>query len=191
VVSSSMLASVAAAHGARYAETLTGFKWIVRGGPGLVFGYEEALGYCVDPGAVRDKDGIAAAVVAADLAATLKAGGRGLLDRLDELAVAHGVHLTEGLSLRMDPAARDAAVQRLRATPPEGWAAERPAADVLVLRRPGDRLVVRPSGTEPKLKAYLQVVEPVAGDLAAARARAAERLAGLRAEARALVAGGP
>ena len=60
VVSSSMLRSIAAAHGARYAETLTGFKWIVRGGPGLVYGYEEALGYCVDPDAVRDKDGIAA-----------------------------------------------------------------------------------------------------------------------------------
>ncbi len=71
VVSSSMLARVAAAYGARYAETLTGFKWIVRGGPGLVYGYEEALGYCVDPDAVRDKDGIAAAVLACDLAAGL------------------------------------------------------------------------------------------------------------------------
>ena len=70
VVSSSMLRSVASAYGARYAETLTGFKWIVRGGPGLVYGYEEALGYCVDPDAVRDKDGIAAAVLACDLAAT-------------------------------------------------------------------------------------------------------------------------
>jgi phosphomannomutase len=107
VVSSSMLRSVAAAYGVRYAETLTGFKWIVRGGPGLVYGYEEALGYCVDPDTVRDKDGIAAAVLACDLAATLKAAGRGLADRLDELAVAHGVHLTEGVSLRMEPAARD------------------------------------------------------------------------------------
>ena len=71
-----MLRSIAAAHGARYAETLTGFKWIVRGGPGLVFGYEEAIGYCVDPDAVRDKDGIAAAVLACDLAAGLKAAGR-------------------------------------------------------------------------------------------------------------------
>ncbi len=161
VVSSSMLRAVAAAHGARYAETLTGFKWIVRGGPGLVYGYEEALGYCVDPDAVRDKDGIAAAVLACDLAAGLKAAGRGLQDRLDELAVAHGVHLTEGVSLRMEPAERDAAAAGVRATPPDGWETEFPAPDVLVLRRAGERLVVRPSGTEPKLKAYLEVVEPV------------------------------
>lgn len=189
VVSSEMLRAVADAHGARCVETLTGFKWIVRGGPGLVYGYEEALGYCVDPDAVRDKDGIAAAVLACDLAAGLKAAGRTLADRLDELAVAHGVHRTEGLSLRMLPAARDAAVERLRAAPPPGWDVERPAPDVLVLRRPGDRLVVRPSGTEPKLKAYLQVVEQVTADLAAARAAAESRLDALRAEVRALLAG--
>jgi len=189
VVSSSMLRSVAAAYGARYAETLTGFKWIVRGGPGLVYGYEEALGYCVDPDTVRDKDGIAAAVLACDLAATLKAAGQGLPDRLDELAVAHGVHLTEGVSLRMEPAARDAAASRLRAAPPEGWTSELPAPDVLVLRRSGERLVIRPSGTEPKLKAYLEVVEPVADAeaLTAARSAARSRLDVLRAEVTALL----
>jgi phosphomannomutase len=189
VVSSSMLRSVAAGYGARYAETLTGFKWIVRGGPGLVYGYEEALGYCVDPDAVRDKDGIAAAVLACDLLATLKAAGRSLTDRLDELAVAHGVHLTEGVSLRMEPAARDAAAARLRAAPPEGWTSELPAPDVLVLRRAGERLVIRPSGTEPKLKAYLEVVEPVpdAPSLPAARAAARERLDALRTEVTALL----
>jgi phosphomannomutase len=186
VVSSSMLAAIAAAHGARFAETLTGFKWIVRAGPGFVYGYEEALGHCVDPDAVRDKDGIATAVLACDLAAGLKAAGSGLLDRLDELASAHGVHDTAGVSLRMEPAARDAVVERLRAHPPAGWAADRPAPDVLVLRRARDRVVVRPSGTEPKLKAYLQVVEPVPHDrrdgLAAARATAGRRMAALRAE---------
>jgi phosphomannomutase len=190
VVSSSMLREVAAAHGARFAETLTGFKWIVRAGPGLVYGYEEALGHCVDPDAVRDKDGIATAVLACDLAAGLAAAGRGLPDRLDELAAAHGVHDTAGLSLRMEPAARDAVVERLRARPPAGWDAERPAPDVLVLRRPGapaaphagDRVVVRPSGTEPKLKAYLQVVEPATADLRAARDAAARRMAALRTE---------
>jgi phosphomannomutase len=189
VVSSSMLRSVAAAYGARYAETLTGFKWIVRGGPGLVYGYEEALGYCVAPDTVRDKDGIAAAVLACDLAATLKAAGQGLPDRLDELAVAHGVHLTEGVSLRMEPAARDAAAARLRASPPEGWTSDLPAPDVLVLRRTGERLVIRPSGTEPKLKAYLEVVEPVpdAAALAGARAAARSRLDALRAEVTALL----
>ena len=182
VVSSSMLQAVAAAHGARYAETLTGFKWIVRGGPGLVYGYEEALGYCVDPDAVRDKDGIAAAVLACDLAATLKAEGAGLPDRLDALAREHGVHATAGVSVRMEPAARDAAVERLRAAPPAGWTTERPAPDVLVLRRDGERLVVRPSGTEPKLKAYLEVVEPPDDDVPAARARAAARMTALRDE---------
>ena len=191
IVSSSMLHSVAAAYGARYAETLTGFKWIVRGGPGLVYGYEEALGYCVDPDAVRDKDGIAAAVLACDLAATLAADGETLHDRLDALATAHGVHLTEGVSLRMEPQARDAAAARLRSAPPEGWAAELPAPDVLVLRRGGERVVVRPSGTEPKLKAYLQVVEPVPdpAGLAAAKATARDRLDALRDEVRALLTG--
>jgi phosphomannomutase len=189
VVSSSMLRAIAAAYGARFAETLTGFKWIVRAGAGLVYGYEEALGYCVDPDAVRDKDGIAAAVLAADLAATLKAAGGGLPDRLDELATAHGVHATAGLPVRMEPAARDAVVERLRARPPAGWAADRPAPDVLVLRRAGERAVIRPSGTEPKLKAYLQVVEPVSGDLPAARAAADARLHALRAEVEAMISG--
>jgi phosphomannomutase len=187
VVSSSMLRSVAASYGARFAETLTGFKWIVRAGPGLVYGYEEALGYCVDPDAVRDKDGIATAVLACDLAATLKAAGQGLTDRLDELAVAHGVHRTEGLSLRLAPVERDAVVARLRDAPPSGWAVDRPAADVLVMRRGSERAVVRPSGTEPKLKAYLQVVEPVEADLAAARACADDRMDRLRAEITALL----
>jgi phosphomannomutase len=194
VVSSSMLRSIAAAYGARFAETLTGFKWIARAGPGLVYGYEEALGYCVDPDAVRDKDGIGAAVLACDLAATLKASGAGLPDRLDELAVAHGVHATAGLPVRMAPAARDAVVERLRSQPPEGWTAERPAPDVLVLRRApeehaAERAVIRPSGTEPKLKAYLQVVEPVSGDLAAARASADARLSALRTDVEALIVG--
>ncbi|MFC5947719.1 phospho-sugar mutase [Pseudonocardia lutea] len=182
VVSSSMLAKVAAAHGAPSAETLTGFKWIVRAGPELVYGYEEALGYCVDPEAVRDKDGIAAAVVAADLAAGLKAAGRTLLDRLDELSRAHGVHRTVGISLRMAPEQRDAVLARLAAAPPEGWAVDRPADDVLRLRREDARVVVRPSGTEPKLKAYLEVVEPPTDDLDAARARADGRMAALREE---------
>jgi phosphomannomutase len=189
VVSSTMLRSIAAAHGARYAETLTGFKWIVRGGPGLVFGYEEAIGYCVDPDAVRDKDGIAAMVLACDLAAGLKAAGLSLLDRLDALAVAHGVHRTEGVSVRLEPAARDAAVARLLSSPPTGWDVERPAPDVLVLRRPQERLVIRPSGTEPKLKAYLEVVVavPDPGALRAAQDGARDRMDALRDEVGALL----
>ncbi len=184
VVSSSMLAPIAAAHGARYAETLTGFKWIVRGGPGLVFGYEEALGYCVDPDAVRDKDGIAAAVLACDLARRAEGGGPrparpARRARRRPRGAPH-----RGVSLRMEPAARDAAVARLQSAPPAGWTVDRPAPDVLRLRRPGERLVIRPSGTEPKLKAYLEVVEPVAEDagLGAAREAATARLEALRAE---------
>ena len=192
VVSSSMLAALARSHGARFAETLTGFKWIVRAGPGLVFGYEEALGYCVDPDAVRDKDGIAACVLAADLAASLRASGATLLDRLDELALAHGVHRTRGRSVRMEPAARDAAVARLHAHPPAGWALDRPAPDVLRLRRDDARVVIRPSGTEPKLKAYLEVVEHPEGTdgLAGARARAGRRMAALDDEVGALLGDG-
>jgi phosphomannomutase len=89
----------------------------------------------------------------------------------------------------MEPAARDAAVAWLLAAPPAGWSAERPAPDVLVLRREGERLVVRPSGTEPKLKAYLQVVEPVTAGLAEAKAAAQQRLDALRAEVRTLLDG--
>src|SRR5207248_3275474 len=101
VVSSSLLARIAQAHGARHAETLTGFKWIVRAGEGLVYGYEEAIGYCVDPEAVRDKDGISAAVLAADLAETRASAGSSLLGALDELALCHGVHATRTLTFPM------------------------------------------------------------------------------------------
>ncbi|WP_447004331.1 phospho-sugar mutase [Saccharothrix isguenensis] len=185
IVSSSLLKSVAAARGARYAETLTGFKWLVRAGEGLVFAYEEALGNCVDPAYVNDKDGISAAVVACDLAAGLKASGRTLLDALDQLAVEHGLHLTDQVSLRFTDLSRIGALMaRLRAEPPAGFAFEDllPEADVVRLTEEGVRVVVRPSGTEPKLKAYLEVVEPVSDDLPAARARAEGRLADLRAQ---------
>ncbi|WP_224392108.1 phospho-sugar mutase [Pseudonocardia sp. ICBG1293] len=192
VVSSSMLARVARARGARSAETLTGFKWIVRAGDGLVFGYEEAIGLCVDPDGVRDKDGISAAVVAADLVRGLRAAGSSVPRRLDELAAEFGVHVTRGVSIRMAPAERDAAVARLRDAPPAGWETDRPAPDVLRLRRAGTRVVVRPSGTEPKLKAYLEVVEAPAGDMTAvpgARTVAADRLEALRAEVDGMLAG--
>ncbi|GAA5150378.1 phospho-sugar mutase [Pseudonocardia eucalypti] len=193
VASSRQLREIAAAHGARFAETLTGFKWIVRAGdqseggdPGFVYGFEEALGYCVDPDGVRDKDGIATAVLAADLAATRKAEGGSLLDALDELALAHGLHLTEAVTFPLAPADRDDVVARLgRVTS----GVTRPAPDVLVIDGTRGRAVVRPSGTEPKLKAYLEVTEPVAGrdELPAARERAAERLAELRAHVSELV----
>jgi len=195
IVSSSLLGSIAAAHGARHVETLTGFKWLVRAGDGLVFAYEEALGLCVDPDSVRDKDGIAAAVVACDLAATLKAAGRSLSDALDDLAVTHGVYLTDQVSLRFaDVAGIAPMVAGLRESPPSTMGGvpvtgDNPAPDILRLRAEGLRVVIRPSGTEPKVKAYLEVVEPVANPaaLADARAAAARRLAALRDEVAALL----
>ncbi|QUQ70857.1 phospho-sugar mutase [Kutzneria sp. CA-103260] len=200
IVSSSLLSKIAAAHGARYDETLTGFKWLVRAGDGagtgLVYAYEEALGHCVDPDYVRDKDGISAAVLACDLAAGLKAEGRTPLDVLDDLAVAHGLHLTDQVSLRVTELSRIGELMaKLRTDPPTSLAggsvsAEdlRPRADVLALRGEGVRVLIRPSGTEPKLKAYLEIVEPVPDrdGLAAARQRAVARLATLRGEVSAL-----
>ncbi|MFD9740746.1 phospho-sugar mutase [Umezawaea sp. NPDC059074] len=190
IVSSSLLGEIAAAHGARYVETLTGFKWLVRAGEGLVYAYEEALGHCVDPESVTDKDGISAAVVACDLAATLKAAGKDLLDALDQLAVDHGVHLTDQVSLRFtDLSGIGALMADLRRNPPDGFAYEDllPEADVVRLTADGVRVVVRPSGTEPKLKAYLEVVEPVADSLPSARDRASERLVELRAQVEGLL----
>ncbi|HWD06564.1 MAG TPA: phospho-sugar mutase [Amycolatopsis sp.] len=195
IVSSSLLGEMAKAAGARYAETLTGFKWLVRTGEGLVFAYEEALGLCVNPGFVRDKDGIAASVVAAGFVATLKAEGHGPLDVLDDLALRHGVHLTDQLSLRVtDLAVRDKLMARLRADPPAdlGGVAVTledllPDADVLRLRGEGVRVVIRPSGTEPKLKSYVQIVTPVRGDLEAARTAATRALGAVRRDLEALL----
>jgi phosphomannomutase len=201
IVSATLLKHVAQAHGARYDETLTGFKWLVRAGDGsgtgLVYAYEEALGHCVDPDFVRDKDGISAAVLAADLAATLKAAGRTLLDALDALAVRHGVHVTEQVSVRVDELSRIGQLMAaVRASPPAmlaGVPVE--LADLLpganALRLTGERLrvVIRPSGTEPKLKAYLQVVGPVGepAGLEPARADATARMAELRSAVSALL----
>lgn len=200
IVSSSLLGAMARTSGVRYAETLTGFKWLVRAGErhgaGLVYAYEESLGHCVDPTAVRDKDGISAAVLAADLVAGLAATGRTVPDLLDELAITHGVYLTDQVSRRVtDHRQVGALMARLRHDPPTellGGAVEAqdllPDADVFRLRGAGWRMVARPSGTEPMLKTYLEVVEPVAGsaELPAARARAARRLADLRTAAEAL-----
>jgi phosphomannomutase len=217
VVSSTLLGKIAAAAGARYAETLTGFKWIVRAGQGVpgrrfLFGYEEALGYAVGD-VVRDKDGISAALALLSLAATARAAGRSLLDRWDALEAGHGVHLTAQVTLHAPSPA--GIMGRLRAAPPAALAGQPvtgsedlaadadgagapagadvatgaggarepslPRADVLIYRLPGARVVIRPSGTEPKLKAYLEVVEPAtAQTLTAARAAAAGRLGPLR-----------
>ncbi|MEU4434887.1 phospho-sugar mutase [Nocardia rhamnosiphila] len=201
IVSSRLLSRLAPARGARYAETLTGFKWLARAGDGLVYAYEEAIGHCVDPATVRDKDGVSAAVMAADLVSRLRARGRTLHDELDDLAVEFGVHAGDQVSLRLpDQRAAAAVVEALRAAPPgtlAGTAVDytdmaalrgRMRTDALVFTGDGVRLVVRPSGTEPKLKCYLEVVHPVSGPagLRAARTTAQERLSELRGYCRTL-----
>ncbi|MEN3357868.1 MAG: phosphomannomutase [Mycobacteriales bacterium] len=196
IVSSALLQALCAARGVPYAQTLTGFKWIVRAAGDLRYGYEEALGYAVEPTLVRDKDGISAAVLVADLAASLRAEGRTLLDRLDDLAAEFGVYATDQVSVRVeDLTLIDALMHRLRASPPATLLGRPvtvedllPDADVLRLRADRCRVVVRPSGTEPKLKAYLEVIEPAAGSVPAGRATAATTLTALRAEITALLA---
>ena len=198
IVSSRLLGAMAEAAGLRAEETLTGFKWIGRV-PGLAYGYEEALGYCVDPATVPDKDGVTAALMVAELAATLKAQGRTLLDLLDELAVEHGVHATDAFSVRVADLALIAPVMaRLREQPPEalggvavaqvadlseGWQGLPPTEGLRFLLEDGTRVIVRPSGTEPKLKVYLEAVVPVEGPdhLAGAREEATRRLGAVRA----------
>ena len=136
IVSSSLLGKMAVAEKQLYAETLTGFKWIGRV-ENLAFGYEEALGYCVDPAHVKDKDGVSALMMVCDIAARAKAAGRTLRDLLDDLAREHGLHATDQLSVRMDDlAAIPAVVDRLRDQPPDlarrarGRAGRRPLARV-------------------------------------------------------------
>jgi phosphomannomutase len=198
IVSGSLLARIAEAAGAGYAETLTGFKWIARV-PDLAYGYEEALGYCVDPNGVRDKDGISAGLMVAEMAARLKAWNGSLLQVLDDLAGEYGVHATRQVSVRVSDLARIPAVMSaLRAHPPttvagtavasfedlEQGAPGLPPTDGLrIVLASGARIIVRPSGTEPKVKCYLQSVVPVVdGDLAGARAQAEGELEAISAD---------
>jgi len=196
IVSSSLLGRIAEHAGLPYEETLTGFKWIARV-EGLRYGYEEALGYCVDPEGVRDKDGITAALLITELASELKEQGRTLLDLLDDLAVTHGLHATDQLSVRVQDLTLIAdAMRRLRETPPTTLAGltitkaedltqgtdKLPPTDGLRYTLDGARVIVRPSGTEPKLKCYLEVVIPVADHsaLPAAREQASRLLADIK-----------
>jgi phosphomannomutase len=191
IVSSSMLGALAAKAGVGYAETLTGFKWISRAAEDLVFGYEEALGYAVAPDLVRDKDGVSAALLVAELAAALKAQGSSLPQRLDELAAEYGRYATDQVSVRVeDLAVIGQIMAHVRTAPPTSLLGRAvivedllPQTDGVRWRVDGGRVVIRPSGTEPKLKAYLEVVEP-SGDAALA----GEALARLRAEVSAALA---
>jgi len=204
VVSGTLLARITEAAGAQYVRTLTGFKWIVRGGAGhpgtrYLFGYEEALGYAVGD-VVRDKDGIGAALAALGLAAAARAAGGSLVTVYDALETAHGVHLTRQVTL---PTAEPGPVMAgLRAGPPaalggqpvlasadlSAGSAGLPPADLLRYELDGARVVIRPSGTEPKIKAYLEVTEPPGCPLAQARASAAARMIPLIDGVRALLA---
>jgi phosphomannomutase len=198
LVSGSLMHVIAAANGVPSEETPTGFKWIMRAGSDaapLVYGYEEALGYTVSPSVARDKDGISAALAVSLLAAELKESGRTLLDRLDELALEHGLFATGQLSVRVDDlSVISDAMERVRAAPPAtllgrevayaDLALESPPVDAVRLLGDGVRVIVRPSGTEPKLKAYLETVVPVHQDagMIAARGRGEDELDQLRAE---------
>ncbi len=218
IVSSSLLGRMARAHGADYAEVLTGFKWLAHAGERaaaegrsrFVFGYEEAIGYEVG-GIVRDKDGVHAAVRLAELTAFLRASGQSLLDRLDALALRYGLPVGDQWSARMagaDGIARIAATMaRLRREPLRDlagspvvvrrdladdsvWSADgsaqplgMPPANVLIyVDAAGTRLIVRPSGTEPKVKFYIETLARVqsVGDIEAVRTSSRERIAELR-----------
>ena len=196
LVSSSMLDAIAGAHGLASAQTLTGFKWIARV-PGLEFGYEEALGYCVDPLHVRDKDGISAGLLVIEMASALKEHGRALTDVLDDLDREHGIHATSQVSVRVSDLGKITDIMRsLRANPPSNIAGIAvlgmddleaptdglPPTDGLRFRLEGGaRIIVRPSGTEPKIKCYLEVIEyPHGTELEGARASASRRMEALR-----------
>ncbi|QHC59501.1 phospho-sugar mutase [Rathayibacter sp. VKM Ac-2760] len=201
IVSSPGLGAVARDYGLDFAETLTGFKWISRV-PDLVFGYEEALGYLVNPETVRDKDGISAALAFLDLASSLAAEGRSIADELDAFAERFGLFGSEQISLRVTDLSEIGRIMAgLRRTPPAtigGLAVERtedllaaggalPPTDALRFSLDGARLIARPSGTEPKVKLYLDAWshEPEA---ATRRTDVQRRLDALRTGAAALLA---
>ncbi len=200
IVSSRLLGKIAKARGLQHRNTLTGFKWISRV-PGLVFGYEEAIGYCIDPQYVRDKDGVSAGAKLASYAADLKSKGRSLQDALDDLAKEFGLHATGPLTIRVedlsliatgmknlrrDGIAEIAGAAVVKAVDLAEGSDELPPTDgLLYVTERDDRIVVRPSGTEPKLKCYIEVIEPIhEGSVAAARIRAADRLDEIRADMR-------
>ncbi|RFA16508.1 phosphomannomutase [Subtercola boreus] len=201
VVSSPALAAVARAYGLGFQETLTGFKWVSRV-PGLIFGYEEALGYLVNPQTVRDKDGISAAVALLALASDLAVDGFTLDDQLDRFSEKFGHFGSAQISLRVsDLTLIQTVMSRLRAVPPTtiggidvaaiddlaAGSGELPPSDILRIRMDdGSRIMVRPSGTEPKLKVYIDV-SSTSGRLEKRKKSVALRLGALEAGMRELV----
>jgi phosphomannomutase len=201
IVSSPGLEAVATAYGLEFRATLTGFKWISRA-PQLVFGFEEALGYLVNPETVRDKDGISAAVAFLSLAAELKAQGRTVADHLDEFIERFGCHASSQVSVRVTDLSRIGEIMaRLRAEPPatvggigveriedlaEGFGALPPSDVLRLVLEGGGRVMVRPSGTEPKLKVYIDAVGSE-GTVEERRAAASDAVARIEAGMRALI----
>ncbi|PKQ18712.1 MAG: phosphomannomutase [Actinobacteria bacterium HGW-Actinobacteria-8] len=198
IVSSRQLAAIAKRHSLGHANTLTGFKWISRA-PSLIYGYEEALGYCVAPELVLDKDGVSTAVMIAEMVSELKAEGRALADAIDDLALDYGVYLSSQVSARFDDLSQiPVLMSRLLASPPstlagspviatddmnKGFAGLPPTNGLHLAAESGARVIIRPSGTEPKVKAYLEVIEPVVGgDVRSARAAATDAMTALRAD---------
>lgn len=203
IVSSRQLAAIAERYSMAHEHTLTGFKWISRAHR-LVYGYEEALGYCVAPDLVLDKDGITTAVMIAEMVSELKAAGRTLSDAIDDLARQYGVYLTRQVSARFDDASLlTATMERLLESPPEqlggadvvatddmshGFQGLPPTTGLHLATSTGARVIVRPSGTEPKVKAYLEVQQPVADDdVKAARDAAEEAMSALVADVKGLL----
>ncbi len=195
IVSSDLLGRQAAAHGQPWEQTLTGFKWLGKI-PTLVFGYEEALGYSVAPDIARDKDGVSAIITVLELAAALKAEGRSLIDQLDDIYREHGLHATAQLSVRVEDLTIIArAMETLRTSPPSSLGGlavtsvddladgyrDLPPTDGIRLGLEGNtRIIARPSGTEPKLKCYIEVVVPVTDSIEASRENADATIAGIK-----------
>ena len=202
IVSSPALAAVAADYKLDFAWTLTGFKWVSRA-PGLLFGFEEALGYLVNPETVRDKDGISAGLAFLWMASDLATAGKTIADHLDEFSMRFGHFASDQVSLRVTDISRIAAIMAsLRATPPTnfggiavtsiddlsaGFDGLAPSDVLRLWLADGSRVMIRPSGTEPKLKIYLDTL-CAEGSLAERQAVAAASLAALRAGAEELVA---
>jgi phosphomannomutase len=202
IVSSPALREIARVYGLDYADTLTGFKWVSRVG-GLIYGYEEALGYLVDPDVVRDKDGISAAVDLLALATELHTAGSSLAEHLVAFDERFGAYASAQVSIRVDDLATIGALTaRLRQSPPAAIGSHRvdriddfrdgfggfPAGDILrYWLDDGSRVIVRPSGTEPKLKVYIDS-SSAEGDAEARRAAAEASVADLDAGMRELLA---
>lgn len=174
IVSSSILKKIANHYHIEFQETLTGFKWLAKI-PNLTFGYEEALGYAVDAATVNDKDGISAAITLAQIATDLADEGKTLLDLLDEVWARHGFHATEQIAIRLSDLSQvDMILGDLRSNPPKqiaGWSVTAiddlakpedglpPTEGLRIWLTGGIRIIIRPSGTEAKMKCYIEVIE--------------------------------